>query len=91
MYNMSEFYEFHGLSRSHFAKMVGVTYYTLMQYESGVRVSKEAKRRIEAGMQIMEDCALRYYRSHEQILKDENDYMDKIFNNYFQGVILAEL
>lgn len=91
MYNMSEFYEFHGINRRHFAKMVGVAYATLMRYESGERVSNETKLRIEIGVQIMEDCALRYHPSGERVMKSENEYMDKIFDNNFRGVILVEL
>lgn len=61
MYNMDEFYEFHGISRAHFAKLIGIAYPTLMKYEAGGAVREDIKLRIEIGMQIMEDYALRYH------------------------------
>lgn len=99
MYNMDEFYEFHGINRAHFAKMLGITYASLMHYESGIGVSDKTKLKIEIGMQIMEDYALRYHASNGKydgrigcsVMDDENEFMDKIFNKYYKRVILMEL
>ena len=99
MCNMNEFYEFHRINRRDFATMVHVPYASLMKYESGRRVSEETRLRIEIGMQIMEDYAIRFHDKSRlapnsdwgKTLRNENSYMYDVFKRHFDRVILVEL
>lgn len=73
--NMQEFYDFHGISRLTFSKMIGIPYQALMHYEIGHHIKKEYRIRIEIGVQIMEDYAIRYDR---HILKMANNATNDI-------------
>ena len=89
--NLKEFYEFHGLSRLHFAKLIGIDYRTLMRYESGLEVTKENKLRIEIGMDIIEDWAIRYPHSEKHFNRQTTRNYDAQFNWLFNRALSLEL
>lgn len=88
--NLKEFYNFHGLSRVHFAKLVGIDYKSLMRYESGIEVKKETKLRIEIGMEIIEDWAIRYPRQGLPLSGQASRNYDAQFNYLFNRALSLE-
>ena len=94
--NLRDFYKFHGLSRVKFANLVGISYKTLMSYESGADVTNETKLRIEIGMEIIEEWGIQYIThtsgaAHSLAFYGDNDVKDRIFKNLFNRAILLEL
>lgn len=95
--NMQEFYDFHGISRSQFAGMIGVRVSTLYHYELGHKISDEAMIRVGIGIDIMEDLKLRYSDRTpcprwEQYARDyENKRVNDVFKHNFDRIVLIEL
>lgn len=91
--NMKEFYDFHRISRTHFAQLAKVAYSSLMKYELGEPVRYETKLRIEVAMQVIEDYKIFYnqYSYGDDLLRAENRVTDKVVSRIFDRIILLEL
>jgi DNA-binding XRE family transcriptional regulator len=93
--DMQEFYQFHGISRSQFASMIGVSTTTLHHYEIGNKICETSKLRIEIGINVIEDLKIIYPDQHtkwdHEKYSFEVERCNKIFKRTFDRCILIEL
>jgi DNA-binding XRE family transcriptional regulator len=93
--DMQEFYDFHGITRTQFAALIGVSANSLHHYEHGYKVSEETKLRVEIGIDIMEGYKLIYKHTESPAdkwwIKRENALKNDMFSETFKQIILIEL
>ena len=92
---MKEFYEDHGLSESRFASLIEVAPQSLRKYACGTLVDETVNRKIEIGIQVVEDYGMRFPNrkcDDESWLElREPDKYERRFKTIYNKILLAEL
>lgn len=76
MKSNSKFFKEHNISRSHFAKLIGISHTTLSRFEKGFFVNPDTKKKIMTGFDIMNELNLVY----PDIRYINNEKYEKIYN-----------